>query len=326
MLSKIVIRNFQSHRKAEFDLEDITTFIGDSDKGKTSILRAIRWVVFARPSGTRFITHGKNKCRVELWFDDGYNDPTIVVRERGRKSPGVYKLICPGQRTKVFKATGTTVPEEIQYVMGLYGINFQAQHDQSFWMFDTPGVVAKNLNKIVNLEAIDKALQLAKSKVKTAKVKVDYSKERINTLRTKVKELSWIKECSADYVELEEVRDQLAKAQDRAKELNLYLSRGRTLLKQRRRLQGRLERANAILRAVQEHRKATAKLRERIEELNARRTKLRLLAGEIHKHHRALDRLGDDLLIAIKKIKGVKSCPLCQQPLPSSQLSSATCT
>ena len=70
MIDRVQILNFQRHGelKIVFD-EQITTIVGPSDTGKSSVLRAIRWVAFNRPLGDGFIRFGENECVVRLWVD-----------------------------------------------------------------------------------------------------------------------------------------------------------------------------------------------------------------------------------------------------------------
>ena len=40
-LSRIILHNFQLHRSLSLDLGDVTVLVGDSDCGKSSVIRAV---------------------------------------------------------------------------------------------------------------------------------------------------------------------------------------------------------------------------------------------------------------------------------------------
>lgn len=45
MISKITIRNFQTHKKSELEFTDgVNLIVGSSDNGKSSVIRAFRWL------------------------------------------------------------------------------------------------------------------------------------------------------------------------------------------------------------------------------------------------------------------------------------------
>jgi predicted ATP-dependent endonuclease of OLD family len=52
----------------EFD-PNITTIVGDNEAGKTTVIRALRWITHNRPSGEGFHTIGKHKTRVKVFLD-----------------------------------------------------------------------------------------------------------------------------------------------------------------------------------------------------------------------------------------------------------------
>jgi len=55
MIKYLQIQNFQSHKDSllEFD-PGVNVIVGSSDSGKTAVIRALRWLVWNRPSGDAF--------------------------------------------------------------------------------------------------------------------------------------------------------------------------------------------------------------------------------------------------------------------------------
>lgn len=189
MIERIQIRNFQRHSKLRIVFDPrVTTIVGPSDVGKSSILRAIRWVVFNKPRGDGFIRHGEDACTVKLWVD-GHK----VERRRG-KGKNVYVL--DGQ---VLAAVGSEVPQKIRDLFKVGEENLQGQHDPLFWFSLTPGELAKRLNAIVDLEVIDKASAYLASKLRKTRAEEEVIAERLSEATKEAERLSFIEDCSKEY-------------------------------------------------------------------------------------------------------------------------------
>lgn len=90
-ITKIKLHNFQSHVDTEIDLtKNFNVIIGESNQGKTSLLRAIRWVAENKPSRSSVARHGTNDTYVELTLKNG----TIIKRYCAGRENG-YKVYHP---------------------------------------------------------------------------------------------------------------------------------------------------------------------------------------------------------------------------------------
>ena len=159
MLEKLLIRNFQCHEKITVDFDPaVTTVVGPSDRGKSAVLRAIRWLAFNRPAGDAFIKHGAGRVSVRLRA--GGRD---ILRERAAGS-NLYKI-----DGKEFQAFGSDVPPEIVNALNLDAVNFQRQLDPVFWFSKSPGEVSRELNAIIDLGLIDRTLSNLASASRRAK-------------------------------------------------------------------------------------------------------------------------------------------------------------
>jgi exonuclease SbcC len=189
MIERIQIRNFQKHSKLRvaFD-EKITTIVGPSDAGKSSILRAIRWVAFNRPLGDGFIRHGEEACSVKLWVDGR------KVERQKTKGKNVYSI-----DGKMLSAVGTDVPEEIQRLLNLTSENFQGQHDAPFWFSLTAGEVAKRLNVIVDLEVIDRSATWLASRLRKARTEQEVAERRLQAAVEEQQRLEFVPELAKDF-------------------------------------------------------------------------------------------------------------------------------
>ncbi len=160
MIKSITLNNFQSHKDTTVNFCDgINAIVGLSDSGKTSILRAIDWVVNNNPSGEEFISSWSKETSVSILLNSG------VIVKRGRSPNDNYYMIDK----QIFRAFGVYVPEEVKNVMNMEPINIEKQLDAPFLLGSSPGEVAQILNQIVDLGGIDHAI----SNIRKEKIRVD---------------------------------------------------------------------------------------------------------------------------------------------------------
>lgn len=162
---RLIIENFQSHVVTEIDLVDgLNVFVGPSDSGKSSILRALRWVLFNHPRGTDFIREGAEQCRVSLTLTDG----TELVRLRSKKKAlNRYILRKVDAEEEIFESLGVGPHPMILEAHGIYPLDRDtyvqvgSQLDAPFLLSETGGNKAKLIGRISGAHWIDLALKEA---------------------------------------------------------------------------------------------------------------------------------------------------------------------
>lgn len=153
MIKSLSLRSFQSHKDThlEFAAPGVNVIVGKSRGGKTSLLRAIRKVLENRPiTGIERWVHGqdpKGTISIALETTDGH---TVTW-----EGPNPQRYIIDGE---VLAGFGQSIPPQVTEALNLGEINIQSQHDRPYLLFDSPGEVARTLNRVVNLEVIDTAL------------------------------------------------------------------------------------------------------------------------------------------------------------------------
>lgn len=159
MIKKIIIENFQSHRKTIVRLKKgVNILTGRSDSGKTAIIRALNWVFTNRPSGLSFIRKGSKQARVRVVFTDG----TWIERIRSKKVNEYRASFLQ----EPLKAIGTDVPGPIKLVADMDAVNLQKQFDAPFLLTDSPGKVAAYFNKLANISIIDEVNEILNSRIR----------------------------------------------------------------------------------------------------------------------------------------------------------------
>lgn len=161
-IKKIHLENFQSHKDTELYFDDgLTVILGQTDQGKSAIIRALKWVLYNEPRGADFITVGCKLCRVTIEMDDG----TVITRERdGQKNR--YILIKDGEE-QIFEGFGYNVPLEIIKAHGIpkiyidrdstSAVNLAEQLEGPFLISESGSNRAKALGRLVGVHIIDAA-------------------------------------------------------------------------------------------------------------------------------------------------------------------------
>lgn len=106
-LKELHLENFQAHSNLKLNFEPgVNTICGETNKGKSSIRRAIDWLFFNQKiDGVR--KHGSKKTSVTATLSNGN-----IISKVKSASINAYILIKDGQEYK-FDAVGKTIPQEI---------------------------------------------------------------------------------------------------------------------------------------------------------------------------------------------------------------------
>lgn len=183
MIKSLALNNFQSHAKSILEFSSgVNVILGDTDSGKTSILRAINWVVSNRPRGDAFVSTGKKSCSVKIYTNNG-------SVERQKKSSFNGYRIKSQKDERSFTEVGSSVPPEVLPVLCLSEINNQSQLSSHFLVGMPAGYISKALSELLGFEFADGLSSLVKSG--SAQVSKDVSRltEEINSLDLKLTDL-----------------------------------------------------------------------------------------------------------------------------------------
>lgn len=166
----MTLEQFQAHKQLGIVFSPtITTIRGPTDRGKSAILRALRWVCLNDLSGEEFIREGSKTTTVTLQVTD---HEIIRSKTRGGNS-NTYEM-----DGDVFRSFATSVPSKIEAAFQLSLINFQAQFDSPFWFAETAGEVSRQLNSVIDLSVIDTSLSNISTTVRRAEERHSLSEDR----------------------------------------------------------------------------------------------------------------------------------------------------
>jgi len=192
MIDSLQLENFQAHDTTTLHLHPgVNVIAGSSNSGKSSILRALNWLIYNRPSGEAFVSHWARDAKGNQKQDTSIT--AIIagvpfVRKKSKATGNSYHIA-----DKTLEAVGLDVPEEISTALNMSEVNTQRQHDAPFLLSESPGEVARFFNKIVHFDAIDTYLSTIESKKRKTKAGIEARQETLDTLQENLKQYTWVK-------------------------------------------------------------------------------------------------------------------------------------
>ena len=177
MIEFLRIKNFQRHAALRLTFTPgINSIVGRTDAGKSSAIRALRWIAQNRPAGDENTTHEATECRAQLAVDGRKATRTRTATENS------YTLEVDG-KSKTYKAIGQSVPDDVTKALALADVNFQFQMDGPFWFSLSAGERCRAFNEIVDLSAIDVALSRLATLSKKRQTALEIAQERHGAAR-----------------------------------------------------------------------------------------------------------------------------------------------
>ena len=232
MINSLHITNFQSHKDTSLEFhKGVNIVVGKSDSGKTSIIRALRWLFNNRPTGDAFRSTWGGETKVEIYAD---KKTKHFYRSKDKENHYHYN-------GTTFAAFGTSVPEEIIKALNLNEINLQSQHDPFFLISKSPGEVASHFNHIAHLDEIDKSTATINGWIRSLEQSIKYDTVQKKEQIEKATEYDYLEklEIVLEVLEMEHEK-MLQKIQGRRKfithiasikEVNEKIEKGSTLLR-----------------------------------------------------------------------------------------------
>ncbi len=198
MINSLTGKFFETHIDTHIEFgPGVNVIIGESDEGKSGIIRQLKWNAENRPQGDYYrndqLDPKKKEDKLKLTeVSVDYKDSGIITRARDGFSGGVnHYQIDDGEPLRALR---TDVPDEVKDVSKMKAVNIQTQHptEQYFLLADKPGQVAKEFNKVAGLTIMDKAIKDINSQVRTCNTEIKVAKEEIETKQKEIEETTWV--------------------------------------------------------------------------------------------------------------------------------------
>ena len=294
-IKKISLENFQSHAYTEIDLPPgLTIIVGESDRGKSAIIRALRWVFENEPSGTEFIRAGTKTCRVSIETDEG----VTVIRER-TPTRNRYIVKYADGREETFEGFRNEIPAEVIAAHGVtrakldsdleVSLNIAPQLEGPFLLSSPGSLKAKAIGCLYKVHLIDAATRDTSQDIAKLSKESSQIENRLSELEQKL----------AEFDDLPDIESRLKKAGSLMEKINKFTERKNNLTQ----IQSKLE---LIYNEKKDLTTTTEKLRllDKASALYQTAKNLTGIKQELAVIHNKLKTAADQLR-AVRVIKGV---------------------
>ena len=184
------LNNFQKHSHLKLEFSDkLNVLYGDTDAGKSCIIRALKWIFFNEPKGDIIRKEGTKKTSAKVTLDNG-----VIVEKIKSNSINAYILYKDGEE-KRFDAVGKTIPDEIKKALQVTTINVDNEEvilniaDQislPFLIGKSATFRSKLFNKLTGSDIIDKVFQSLNKDIlkigRETKLETEHLKEQQKSL------------------------------------------------------------------------------------------------------------------------------------------------
>lgn len=149
MISILEVENFQSHKHSILEFSPgVNVIKGTSNDGKSALIRAFDLAFNNRPVNDEMRPWGDEKKKLTVVSSVGFDDESFISRIKSKKFNGYESSVG------TMEALGRDVPTEITTLANMQD-NLRLQDDGYYLLNDSPGNVARVLNRKAGLEDID---------------------------------------------------------------------------------------------------------------------------------------------------------------------------
>jgi len=191
-IHRLVLKNFRIHRSLDLQFDDLNFILGINDGGKTTVARALRWVLLN--DGGRFedIVHtGESSVSVSVML----GDDVVIARERSSSTNRYSISEDGGSSWETYDGVGTGVHPAVYALTGMapvsldigakgetFDLNFMDTRGGLFLVNETAGTLEKLLGGIGGAEIVEDAAKRAKSSRLDSGRRVDAARTEIDRL------------------------------------------------------------------------------------------------------------------------------------------------
>ena len=217
MIKKLKMENIQSHKKTEIEFDPgLNVIIGSSDSGKSSIIRALYWIVKNEPRGDSIRSDWGGDSIAEIVIDG-----VTITRKRTNK---VNQYLLNGNPLDFDSMKRVGVPDEISTFLNLDDVNFHHQLEKPYLLDESSGEVARHFNRIAHIEIIHESSRKIESWIKSINHSL-YSKEQdINEFSEELKAYEYLPELEGLIISLEQMDKKLKSLNKKKIEISKLVS------------------------------------------------------------------------------------------------------
>lgn len=209
-LKSLTLENFGKHKKLKIEFDPLLTVIqGESNSGKSTIFRALRLLTANRPASPERIFNLKHNKE---------NKFKVILEKNGHKITRKNKTYIIDDNE--LKAFGSEVPEQVKNIISLKDINWQSQIiNQYYLLFETPGSVARIINKQIGMEDSLTLINAVKGKLSKSKSDFNHYQQEIKEQKQIVDRLKPVEDLLKEAEKLKELEQEIFQIYESNEEL-----------------------------------------------------------------------------------------------------------
>jgi hypothetical protein len=191
--------------------------MGPTNSGKSAIIRAIKWCLFNKPSGKRFIKKGESEAKVSAFFDDGL----IITKVRGA-TKHYYEIANDKVSSQPvhLEGFGTGPVKEVLDAHGMQLdklgneediLNICDQFSPPFFLTESSSDRAAAIGKLANTDVIDTAIKNVTGEIRESNAALRELKSLISTVDDELIHLADITFMEKDLINISDAKFKIEK-------------------------------------------------------------------------------------------------------------------
>lgn len=216
MINSITVKNIKSHKDTTLHLcGGVNVLIGSSQAGKSAFLGAFNWLRNNRPSGIgkkSWFARPGAEMKVEVQTDEGSVSLTKSTRDSRYEVNG-----------ETFRKFGSNVPDEVGELLNISDLNIQGQLDQHYLIISGPPEVARVINEVTGLGALDPALNWCTNQINQRNSTVSALEDQLTQRKKDLEAYKDIDVWDGKLVKVEKLFSQYQELTDKTRRLDIVI-------------------------------------------------------------------------------------------------------
>jgi DNA repair exonuclease SbcCD ATPase subunit len=189
MLTELSLTSFQPHASLTIPLSPITVITGRSDAGKSSIIRALAWVLWNRGTPAKLLRRGDTIVSAALTIS-------------GHKITRTSQFNAYWLDEREFRVVGRTLPDDIVRILKISTDSIQFQHEYFFWFSETGSGLVTRIEETFGLHEPASWIDTAKTEYNAASRTVKQLQTELEGVAAEISRLQPYEQLNEQYQEL----------------------------------------------------------------------------------------------------------------------------
>lgn len=245
MLKQLQIVCYQSHENTILNFHPgVNCIIGESQAGKTAVLRSLHLLKNNRPSTFRFHSDFSKKRITSVKAVTSKDEEVKIIKS---KKETKYTLTTDG-KVERWRKLNRKVPDRVTDVLNLTDLNIQWQFDNPFLISTSGGEIARVINEKTKIDEADGWIKILNKKINILKNTKGSEEVEIENNLTELKGLSdlpilnrllnrlttidrKVDKLDKEYIQIDSILANIEDIENKIKEQRRYLKAERYVIK-----------------------------------------------------------------------------------------------